>query len=91
MIENYVRAFGADLNAYYPGVNALGLLQAQVALAEALPEDWSQIFDSDAQALHFLSIVAPRSSVADSGQAGRAIRAQHCSAQVVDPTLHLVR
>ena len=41
MIENYVRAFGADLNAYYPGVNALGLLQAQVALAEGLPDDWS--------------------------------------------------
>jgi hypothetical protein len=35
MIERYVRAFGADLNAYYPGVNALGLLQAQVALAGA--------------------------------------------------------
>ena len=55
MIENYVRAFGADLNAYYPGVNALGLLQAQVALAEGLPDDWAQIFDSDAQAATVLA------------------------------------
>jgi hypothetical protein len=53
MIENYIRAFSADLNAYYPGVNALGLLQAQIALAKALPDDWSQLFDSDAQATAF--------------------------------------
>ena len=50
MLETYLKAANADLNAHYPGVNALGMLQAQVSLARSLPEDWQQNFDDETQA-----------------------------------------
>ena len=49
-VDTYLRAFAADLNAYYPGVNALAMLQAQIALASTLPEEWTPFFDSDTEA-----------------------------------------
>ncbi|HEX8189876.1 MAG TPA: tetratricopeptide repeat-containing protein, partial [Pyrinomonadaceae bacterium] len=48
--ENYERAFGEDLNKYYTGLNALAMLKIMIALAEALPEVWSENFDSDREA-----------------------------------------
>jgi hypothetical protein len=50
MLEDYLRAVAVDLDAYYPGINALGLLLTQMALAKAQPDVWAHIFDSDAQA-----------------------------------------
>ncbi len=49
-VDTYLRAFAADLNAYYPGVNALALLQAQIALASRAPEEWTPFFDNDTDA-----------------------------------------
>ena len=49
-INTYLRAFATDLNAYYPGVNALAMLQAQVALAGVTPDEWTAFFDTDADA-----------------------------------------
>jgi hypothetical protein len=50
MLGLYLGAVAADLNAYFPAVNALGLLQVQLTLAKALPDEWAQLFDSDEQA-----------------------------------------
>jgi tetratricopeptide repeat protein len=49
-VDTYLLAFAADLNAYYPGVNALAMLQVQIALAIGAPDDWTGFFDSDTQA-----------------------------------------
>jgi len=49
-VDTYLRAFATDLNAYYPGVNALAMLQAQTALASVAPDEWTPFFDSDAEA-----------------------------------------
>jgi hypothetical protein len=49
-VDTYLLAFAADLNAYYPGVNALAMLLAQIALASGAPDEWTAFFDSDAQA-----------------------------------------
>jgi hypothetical protein len=49
-VDTYLRAFASDLNAYYPGVNALAMLQAQVALAGTAPQEWATFFDSDTDA-----------------------------------------
>lgn len=49
-VDTYLLAFAADLNAYYPGVNALAMLQVQIALASAAPDEWTAFFDSDVQA-----------------------------------------
>ncbi|HET9270939.1 MAG TPA: tetratricopeptide repeat-containing protein [Vicinamibacterales bacterium] len=49
-VDTYLRAFAADLNAYYPGVNALALLQAQIALAGRAPEEWAPFYDNDTDA-----------------------------------------
>jgi hypothetical protein len=48
--EAYTEAFEQDLNAYYPGINALSLLALLIGLAEAQPDVWKDMFDSDAQA-----------------------------------------
>lgn len=50
MVDLYIKAAGADLNAHYPAVHALALLHAQIALAEQLPADWAASFDSDDEA-----------------------------------------
>ena len=55
MIDAYLRAVAADFTAYYGSINALALLQAQVALARALPDEWTQLFDDDAQAASALA------------------------------------
>jgi hypothetical protein len=50
MLDRYLRAASADLNAHYPGVNALAMLQTQLALARDLPQDWQDLFDDEAKA-----------------------------------------
>jgi hypothetical protein len=50
MIDLYLKAANADLNAHYPAINALSMLQTQVALARLLPDDWQQGYDNDGQA-----------------------------------------
>jgi hypothetical protein len=46
--RRYESAFSQDLNYFYPGVNALGLLTVMVELAGALPETWETVCDDDA-------------------------------------------
>lgn len=46
--EAYAQAFMEDLNHYYAGINALGLLTIILNLAEAFPMLWEEHFD-DAQ------------------------------------------
>jgi hypothetical protein len=48
--ENYERAFDEDLNHYYSGLNALAMIKIMVALAEALPQVWSEQFETDKKA-----------------------------------------
>jgi hypothetical protein len=43
--EGYMAGFAEDLNDYYSGVNALGLLTAIVNLAEMQPDDWAGRFE----------------------------------------------
>ena len=43
----YAAAFSHDLNAYYPGANALSLLTIRIGLARALPDVWNAMFESD--------------------------------------------
>src|SRR5262249_19209878 len=62
MIGHYLDAVREDLNAYDPAVNALGLLKAQIELAQSLPADWSSLFASDAEAQNDL---ANRTRLAD--------------------------
>jgi hypothetical protein len=63
MLALYLKAAHLDLNAHYPAANALGLLKAQLALAERKPALWAERFDSDAdaaQALKRLNTLAQR-------------------------------
>ncbi len=46
----YAGAFNDDLNHYYSGLNALGLLTIETELAAALPEVWEERFDEPADA-----------------------------------------
>ncbi|MDQ3583653.1 MAG: hypothetical protein M3495_19535 [Pseudomonadota bacterium] len=46
----YAGAFNEDLNHYYPGLNALGLLTIETELAAALPEVWEECIDEPADA-----------------------------------------
>jgi tetratricopeptide (TPR) repeat protein len=48
--EAYEEAFTQDMNAYYPGVNALSLLALRIELAEAQPGVWNNMFASDDEA-----------------------------------------
>ncbi|WP_447985838.1 tetratricopeptide repeat-containing protein [Nitrospira sp. Nam74] len=48
--EEYYQAYEQDLNHYYPGLNALGLLTILLDLALAFPEQWSGRFASDTEA-----------------------------------------
>ncbi len=45
--RGYKCAFLEDLNAFYPGLNALGLLTVTVALAQQQPEVWATVCDDD--------------------------------------------
>lgn len=50
MLDWYLKAANLDLNAYYPGINALALLKLQLALAGRAPDAWQKAFDDDARA-----------------------------------------
>lgn len=53
--ENYDRAFAEDLNHFYSGLNALAMLSIMIELAVALPDVWSELFETDAQATEALT------------------------------------
>ena len=44
--QGYMEGFAEDLNDYYSGINALGLLTAIVKLAEMEPEAWADGFET---------------------------------------------
>ncbi len=48
--EGYMAGFAEDLNDYYSGINALGLLSAIVKLAEAEPSAWGSCFATRSRA-----------------------------------------
>jgi tetratricopeptide (TPR) repeat protein len=48
--ENYIKGFENDMNHYYSGINALGLLTTIVKLAEIETEKWSHLFPSSRKA-----------------------------------------
>lgn len=43
--EAYERGYREDLNSFYPGLNAAGMLTITAQLAEALPEAWASMQD----------------------------------------------
>jgi hypothetical protein len=45
--EEYKKGFIEDLNHYYSGINALGLLTTMTQMATALPEVWNESFDDE--------------------------------------------
>lgn len=49
-LENYLLAFDEYLNHFYSGLNALAMLKIMIALAEVMPEVWSEQFPSDKKA-----------------------------------------
>jgi len=53
----YAGAFSEDLNHYYSGLNALGLLTIEIELAAALPEVWDERFDEPADAPRQLDVL----------------------------------
>lgn len=48
--QGYMDGFAEDLNDYYSGLNALGLLSVLVQLAELLPDEWTSLFQSPRKA-----------------------------------------
>ena len=48
--DGYLTGFAEDLNDYYSGINALGLLTAIVKLAEMEPDDWAGRFATEDEA-----------------------------------------
>ena len=48
--EGYMAGFAEDLNDYYSGINALGLLTAIVKLAETEPDAWAGRFETKKKA-----------------------------------------
>ena len=53
--DYYLKAFKQDLNSYYAGLNALALGTVTLALADALPDIWTELFEDDAEASFRLS------------------------------------
>jgi hypothetical protein len=49
-IKHYLAGFAQDLDSFYPGINALGLLNIQLELAKKLPAIWEEGFDDSGQA-----------------------------------------
>ena len=45
-LKSYEKAFYEDLNHFYSGINALGLLTTIISLAEANPDTWELAFES---------------------------------------------
>ncbi len=52
--ENYRSAFDEYLNHFYSGLNALAMIKIMIALAELLPDVWSEQFLSDKKAVEVL-------------------------------------
>ncbi len=50
-LQAYLNAYSGDLDAYYPGGNALALLHIQAALAQQEPDTWEAGFDDAAKAM----------------------------------------
>ncbi len=48
--EDYERGFTEDLNHYYSGVNAIGLLSVMIELAQMQPGTWELDYESEAKA-----------------------------------------
>jgi hypothetical protein len=48
--DGYMAGFAEDLNDYYSGINALGLLTAIVKLAETEPDAWAGRFETNKKA-----------------------------------------
>lgn len=48
--ESYEKGYYEDLNHFYSGINALGLLSVIIALAEGLPNIWECMFDTQQEA-----------------------------------------
>lgn len=46
-LQGYADGFAQDLNHYYSGLNALSLLCVRNELAQAMPDFWSNQFDTD--------------------------------------------
>jgi hypothetical protein len=49
-IEHYLAGFAEDLDSFYPGINALALLEIQLHLAKELPAIWAEGFEDDEKA-----------------------------------------
>jgi hypothetical protein len=49
-LDSYYNAYFMDLNHYYSGINALGLLTVIIELAVTNPETWELLYDSKEQA-----------------------------------------
>ncbi|MEP6951138.1 MAG: tetratricopeptide repeat-containing protein [Ginsengibacter sp.] len=52
--DEYERAYNEDLNHFYSGINALGLLTVIISLAEKLPDFWNLEFDTEEEAQEIL-------------------------------------
>ena len=55
--ETYRQAFQAELDSFYPGLNALSLLTIAIELAKALPDVWEIQFDTEEQAKAQLDVL----------------------------------
>ena len=65
-LMEYERGFLEDLNAYYPGVNALALTTIRCELAKLLPGVWAGQFESDEEAdLQRLALERRRDRLSD--------------------------
>jgi tetratricopeptide (TPR) repeat protein len=58
--EQYLEAFDMDLNAYYPGMNALGLAVVLGELAARMPDGWKERFQDPADAERELKLIGRR-------------------------------
>lgn len=45
--KNYENGYLENQNHFYSGIHALALLTVKIALAESLPDDWNNLFDTD--------------------------------------------
>jgi hypothetical protein len=57
MRTHYLTAVNLDLNAHYPAINALAALKIQQACAQALPDMWQQLHDTDGAAMASLTAI----------------------------------
>ncbi|MEO6069814.1 MAG: tetratricopeptide repeat-containing protein [Chitinophagaceae bacterium] len=52
--KDYLHGYTEDLNHFYSGINALGLLTTIISLAQSVPQEWSGEYDSDEEAANAL-------------------------------------